>query len=284
MKKGIVLLASLICAFTLGCTSAKEEKVGSLKDAYFNIGKKLEKKEEVTVEYVKELLKDYDYEKGDTVDNEKGYLGYEMHTFTKDKEKLIISDATYGGEKSLELYYLLIGELESASISYTPSSKAQRFYLYGGVSDINLYEEMSNMLDKKGSKLLNTYNKISKNIGNNKDITISDIEKMTDIKPAKEDTFDDTISKEVTYYTFTKGNDVMEVYCLKGEDKVSRVSFLTNNEPESLKDLMNSKTVNFMKGAFSKGYFEGREEALLNISMDVDSLAKQEKLLNLIFE
>lgn len=279
MKKGIVLLASLICAFTVGCTSAQEEKVESLKDAYFNIGKKLEKKEEVTVEDVKELLKDYDYEEG-----EKDHLGYEMHNFTNDEEKLIISDYTQGGENSLALYYLSTGEPNSASISYAPSSKAQRFYLYAGVSDINLYEEMSSMLDNKDSKLLNTYNEISKSIGSNKDITRSEIEKMTDIKPDKEDTFDDTISKEITYYTFTKGNDVMEVHCLKGEDKVNKVSFWINNEPASLKDLMNSKTINFMKGAFSKCYFEGREKALLNISMDVDSLATQEKVLNLIFE
>lgn len=179
MKKGIVLLASLICAFTVGCTSAKEEKVESLKDAYFNIEKKLEKKD---------------------------------------------------------------------------------------------------------SELLNIYNEISKDIGNNKDVNISDIKKMTDIKPSKEDTFDPTMSKDVTYYSFKKEKDVMGVYCLKGEYKARRVFFGVNNDPIALNKLGKSKTDNFMKGAFGIGYFEGRQEVLLDVSMDVDSLATQEKVLNLIFE
>ena len=64
MKELILILASLICLFTVGCTSSKEENTSSLEYAYFNIVDKKINKEEITEKYLKNLLKGYKYEKG----------------------------------------------------------------------------------------------------------------------------------------------------------------------------------------------------------------------------
>lgn len=64
MKKIIILISALIsCIFISGCSVPTKEKVQSLEDAYFYI---LNKKEDMKIEDVKNLLKDYQL---DIVDN-----------------------------------------------------------------------------------------------------------------------------------------------------------------------------------------------------------------------
>ena len=60
MKKIIVLFAILICIFSSGCSKQEERKVESLEDAYFYAVEKVESKEEIKIEDIKELLKEYE--------------------------------------------------------------------------------------------------------------------------------------------------------------------------------------------------------------------------------
>lgn len=272
MKKISMLLVTLICAFAVGCTNNKVETAKSLKDAYFDIAKKIENKEEIKVEYVSDLLNGYEYEKGETMKDENSNIEYEMYRFSNNNEELILSDCTYDGEKGIELFYLVNNGVESASMSYTPSNESQGLYINVGVNDIEIYEEISNIIDNNESNLLKIYNEISKNLATTNDITVDKVEQMTNIEPTKEDTLDATTSKEITYYSFTDGSDVMGVYCFKDKENISRISFGSNGEKL------------FSKGAFGKNYFEGREDILLDININADSISIQEEILNIVFK
>lgn len=272
MKKINLLLVLLISIFTVGCAESKTEKIESLQDAYFSFSKKIDKNEKVSMDYIQSLLSEYDYEDGGSIKDETDDVESQLHIFKNGKEKLTISDAPNSSENLMELVYQVSDETNNILLSYASANNNQPT-LYTNiniVSDVDLYEKISTMVDIEDSKILNQYNKIAENALLDKDITVDDISKIVDIEPTEEDSIDPNTSLEVTYYSFKDGSEVLGAYCIKGEDKVSRV-FYGNSDIVLMKNIID---VELLKNS---------DNIQTGIVKRVDSIEKQEEIINVLF-
>ena len=271
MKKVSLLLVLLIGIFTIGCSESKTEKVESLKEAYFSLSKKIDKKEDVSIDYVKSLLSKYEYEDGGTAKNEADSSESQLHIFKNGKEKLTISEPTSSSENSMEVVYEVSDERNNILLSYGSDKNQQFLYtIISMANDVDLYEKISSIVDIEDSKILDQYNKIGENFLSDKDITVDDISKIINIKPTSEDSIDPNTSSEVTYYSFKDGSEILGAYCIKGEDEVSRVSY-GNNDKLLLKNITDAELL------------KDSDDIRANISTSVDSMEKQEEIINLLF-
>ena len=272
MKKINLLLVLLISIFTVGCAESKTEKIESLQDAYFSFSKKIDKNEKVSMDYIQSVLSEYDYEDGGSIKDETDDVESQLHIFKNGKEKLTISDAPNSSENLMELVYQVSDETNNILLSYASANNNQPT-LYTNiniVSDVDLYEKISTMVDIEYSKILNQYNKIAENALLDKDITVDDISKIVDIEPTSEDSIDPNTSLEVTYYSFKDGSEVLGAYCIKGEDKVSRV-FYGNSDIVLMKNIID---VELLKNS---------DNIQTSIVKRVDSIEKQEEIIKVLF-
>lgn len=272
MKKINLLLVLLIGIFTVGCAESKTDQIESLQDAYFSISKKIDKNEEVSMDYIQSLLSEYDYEDGGLIKDEADDSESQLHIFKNGKEKLTISDALTSSENSMGIVYEVSDETNNILLSYAPDNNNQPT-LYTNiniVSDVDLYEKISTMVDIEDSKILNQYNKIAEDTLLDKEITVDDISKIVDIEPTSEDSIDPNRSLEVTDYSFKDGSEVLWAYCIKGEDKVSRVSY-------------GNSDIVLMKNVFDVELLKNSDNMQVSIVRRVDSIEKQEEIINVLF-
>ncbi len=269
MKKLILILASLICLFTVGCTSSKEENASSLEYAYFDIVDKKINKEEITEKYLKNLLKVYKYEKGEELILEDAFDGkdhiQQPYTFTNDNEELILTHMIYGDDESVTpLYSIKNGNIEM-SLSYLDSNEddesnnTNNFMVSMLSDDIKLHKKISDKLSDKNSTWSEIYYNIAESIALDKDIDIQTIKKLLKKEPSIEKYKDDLkvyqnepISSNVynlIFYTFENDDEKIMVEYIKEKDKIWNVSYFGNS---TNKNTLNKPLIN-VKEKFHTG-------------------------------
>lgn len=280
MKKTL-LLGLLICAFTVGYTEKSEQedkpnkidrieqagqKAESLDSAYFDIVKKIENKEEIKSEYIKELLEGYTY-------TEDSFLS--QHIFNNDSESLIIKSAFENEEEKLsEISYGAGDGANNVSLEYKAANDSRKLYISAIVEDISLYEKISETVDNKDYKLLKSYNEISKDIATTNNLTVDDVIKKINIEPTS-DSYDDINNNlEITRYIFKNDDETMTVHYIKDKDKLGTVTY-SKNESDG--------RILFAKNTII-GEMSLAEDKKLSASMSVpcDSISTQEKILNMM--
>ena len=272
MKKINLLLVLLLGIFTVGCAQSKTEQIESLQDAYFTVSKKMDKNEEVSMDYIQSLLSEYDYEDGGSIKDEADDLESKLHIFKNGKEKLTISESPNSSGNLNGLAYEGSDKTNNILLSYEFDNNNQPT-LYTDINivrDVELYEKISTMVDIKNSNILNQYNKIAEDVLLDKEITVDDISKIVDIEPTSEDSIYPETSLEVTYYSFKDGSEVVGAYCIKGQDKVSRV-FYGNSD------------IVLMKNVFDVELLKNSDNMQISTVRKVDSIEKQEEIINVLF-
>ena len=267
MKKLAFLVITLLMGiFLVACSSGKNERAESLQVAYFNMVEKLENNEEIEEDYAKALLDQYEYEKGDEINIGIGDEESQVHMFNNDEEKLTIVDTKVSNKIYLELLYQNSSDKGEIWLSYgsLEGSAAMNVAVY----EDELYKEVYSVVDVKDSKLLENYNYISQKILNEEDISVDEVKSLVNIELTMEDTVDLQTSSEITYYSFTDGQEVLGVYTIKGQGSISRVSYGNN---EKL----------LIKNTIGKELIEGSNKAMANISDDLVDIEMQLKVSNM---
>lgn len=291
MKKIIVLFAILICIFSSGCSKQEERKVESLEDAYFYAVEKVESKEEIKIEDIKELLKEYKFELTDLSED----LGLKQdikkyaYSFSNDKwEKLVIfTKKNNNNETEIigNINYLIEKDKNSNEIpfriylSYENIDNLDEFTIDFNTYDITNFNKLSKVIYNKDSLFLDAYNKIIENMCTTNDLTLKDIEKIINMKPISDshlESFSDIKSNKLEISRDTYKNDFEElsINYINDKDKIGRVLYTKSD----------TKTdIDYNLTLIKSAYIENINDNKINVSIggNVDSLSVQEKFLNL---
>lgn len=228
MKKIIILISALIsCIFISGCSIPAKEKVQSLEDAYFYI---LNKKEELGINDVKNILNDY---KLDIVDNtevhdvegEKSY-GYR---FGDDKAYLNVSFIVLGNDETIDFieYHLDNDRLLLVSAKGDEQWKYNITYSQLNKSICEKILKEKNQLGISIQRKENQYSLqdaciyIIDSLANNKDIKIKDVKKLLKDYSFESDLVEDETEDNLKMYSYTFRNDNM--------DSISVTNTIQNN-------------------------------------------------------
>lgn len=291
MKKIIVLFAILICIFSSGCSKQEERKVESLEDAYFYAVEKVESKEEIKIEDIKELLKEYKFELIDMSENSgsKQDIKKYAYSFSNDKgKKLVIFTKKNENNQteSIENINYLIEEDKNSNeipfkiyLSYENIDSLGKFTIDFNTYDITNFNKLSKVIYNKDSLFLNTYNKIIENMCTTNDLTLKDIEKIINMKPISDshlESFSDIKSDKLEISRDTYKNDFEElsINYINDKDKIGRVLYTKSD----------TKTdIDYNLQLIKSAYIENINDNKINFSIggNVDSLSVQEKFLNL---
>ena len=291
MKKIIVLFAILICIFSSGCSKQEERKVESLEDAYFYAVEKVESKEEIKIEDIKELLKEYKFELIDMSENSgsKQDIKKYAYSFSNDKrEKLVIfTKKNNNNETEIigNINYLIEKDKNSNEIpfriylSYENIDNLDEFTIDFNTYDITNLKKLSKVIYNKDSLFLNTYNKIIENMCTTNDLTLKDIEKIINMKPISDshlESFSDIKSNKLEISRDTYKNDFEElsINYINDKDKIGRVLYTKSD----------TKTdIDYNLTLIKSAYIENINDNKINFSIggNVNSLSVQEKFLDL---
>lgn len=291
MKKIIVLFAILICIFSSGCSKQEERKVESLEDAYFYAVEKVESKEEIKIEDIKELLKEYKFELIDMSENSgsKQDIKKYAYSFSNDKrEKLVIfTKKNNNNETEIigNINYLIEKDKNSNEtpfriyLSYENIDNLDEFTIDFNTYDITNLKKLSKVIYNKDSLFLNTYNKIIENMCTTNDLTLKDIEKIINMKPISDshlESFSDIKSDKLEISRDTYKNDFEElsINYINDKDKIGRVLYTKSD----------TKTdIDYNLTLIKSAYIENINDNKINFSIggNVNSLSVQEKFLDL---
>ena len=291
MKKIIVLFAILICIFSSGCSKQEERKVESLEDAYFYAVEKVESKEEIKIEDIKELLKEYKFELIDMSENSgsKQDIKKYAYSFSNDKrEKLVIFTKKNNNNKTEiigNINYLIEKDKNSNEtpfriyLSYENIDNLDEFTIDFNTYDITNLKKLSKVIYNKDSLFLNTYNKIIENMCTTNDLTLKDIEKIINMKPISDshlESFSDIKSDKLEISRDTYKNDFEElsINYINDKDKIGRVLYTKSD----------TKTdIDYNLTLIKSAYIENINDNKINFSIggNVNSLSVQEKFLDL---
>ena len=211
--KIIILISALTCIFVSGCSTPAKEKVKSLDDAYFYI---IDKKEDMKIDDVKNLLKDYklnivDNSEIHDVDGEKSY-GYR---FREDKKYLYIDFLVSESKETIDsLEYhldndklLLMSSKEENqwvySISHSQLDSTAPKKILTEVNELGL------SLEKKENQysLEDTYYKIMNSLSNSEDMKINDVKKILKGYSLESDLVEDEPEDDLNMYSYKFSND-----------------------------------------------------------------------------
>ena len=291
MKKIIVLFAILICIFSSGCSKQEERKVEFLEDAYFYAVEKVESKEEIKIEDIKELLKEYKFELIDMSENSgsKQDIKKYAYSFSNDKrEKLVIfTKKNNNNETEIigNINYLIEEDKNSNEtpfriyLSYENIDNLDEFTIDFNTYDITNLKKLSKVIYNKDSLFLNTYNKIIENMCTTNDLTLKDIEKIINMKPISDshlESFSDIKSDKLEISRDTYKNDFEElsINYINDKDKIGRVLYTKSD----------TKTdIDYNLTLIKSAYIENINDNKINFSIggNVNSLSVQEKFLDL---
>lgn len=211
--KIIILISALTCIFVSGCSTPAEEKVKSLDDAYFYI---IDKKDDMKIDDVKNLLKDYklnivDNSEIHDVDGEKSY-GYR---FGNDETFLNVGFIVSGNNETIDFleYHLDNDKL------LLMSSKEENQWVYSithSQLDITTpkkilkeVNELGLSLEKKENQysLEDAYYKIMNSLSNSEDMQINDVKKLLKGYSLESDLVEDEPEDDLKMYSYEFSND-----------------------------------------------------------------------------
>lgn len=187
MRKVIILISVLSCVFISGC-STQGKRVESLEEAYIYLIDEIENNNDVGVDYVKRLLKDYEVELEDNSDaeDEKGEKKHN-YRFTDDNDSTLNVSFIISNNKESVYSVNYKTKNHESILDYSIVDGVPYFYLT--YSDINksIYKEVIDKIDtigitmknkEEGQKLANLGYSIADKIDNGDNVEIKDIKKL----------------------------------------------------------------------------------------------------------
>lgn len=271
--KRILPFILISCIFIAGCSTEKNERIESLKDAYFYIVEKNEDKE-FKIADVKELLKDYDIEEKDQTES-----GRKMYIFSKNEnEKLSVSVETAQNESIQNVTYNVIQNnkdrevVSNVSLNYDISGGFNKFGINCDTKSIDIFKSLSNEIDDKESLFLKVYNKVVEDIFAKNDLTLKKIKEEINTEPLVKnytENFGDDNKFEITRNRYTNKNEDITINYIDKEKKVGRTIYTKLDKDGNalltkiayIKNI-NDKNPNLSIGAYTKNAKD--QEKLLN--------------------
>lgn len=227
--KRILPFILISCIFIAGCSTEKNKRIKSLKDAYFYIVEKNEDKE-FKIADIKELLKDYDIEEKDQTES-----GCKMYIFGKNEnEKLSVSVETAQNESIQNVTYNVIQNnkdrevVSNVSLNYDISGGFNKFGINCDTNSIDIFKSLSNEIDDKGSLFLKVYNKVVEDIFAKNDLTLKKIKEEINTEPLVKnytENFGDNNKFEITRNRYTNKNEDITINYIDKEKKVGRTIY-----------------------------------------------------------
>lgn len=262
------------CIFITGCSAEKNEKIESLKDAYFYIVEKNEDKE-FKVEDVKELLKEYDIQKLNQEEfNQTEYI------CNNNNEKLTIATENNNNENIVRVTYNIEHDAKEEDVSssqlsldYYAYEDSGEFTVSCSTNNIDTFKYISKLIDYKDSSFLKAYNNVVEDMCTENKLTLESIKNKIDEKPTvknyTEDLLGDNNIFEMTRYLYENKNENMTINYIDKEKKVGRTIY-TQLDKDGLPLLVKSANIKNINS----------NNVSLSLSTPLDSLEEQEEILN----
>lgn len=261
------------CIFIAGCSTEKNKRIESLKDAYFYIVEKNEDKE-FKIADVKELLKDYDIEERTATEIER-----KIYIFSKNEnEKLSVSVETAQNESIQNLTYNVIQNnkdrevVSNVSLNYDISGDLSKFRVDCNTNSIDIFKSLSKEIDDKESLFLKVYNKVVEDIFAKNDLTLKKIKEEINTEPLVKNYTEDFGGDnkfEITRNRYTNKNEDITINYIDKEKKVGRTIYTKldkDGNPLLMKITyiknINDKNPNLSIGAYTQNAKD--QEKLLN--------------------
>lgn len=261
------------CIFIAGCSTEKNKRIESLKDAYFYIVEKNEDKE-FKIADVKELLKDYDIEERTATEIER-----KIYIFSKNEnEKLSVSVETAQNESIQNVTYNVIQNnkdrevVSNVSLNYDISGDLSKFRVDCNTNSIDIFKSLSKEIDDKESLFLKVYNKVVEDIFAKNELTLKKIKEEINTEPLAKnytENFGDNNKFEITRNRYTNKNEDITINYIDKEKKVGRTIYTKldkDGNPLLMKIAyiknINDKNPNLSIGAYTQNAKD--QEKLLN--------------------
>lgn len=247
MKKIIILISVLACIFISGCNMQGKEKVKSLGDAYFYLLDKAENEEDIGIDDVKKLLKDYEFKILDhsEIHDVKGEKSYEYIFTGDDNEYLSVSFIVSGSKETIDL--LTHSLYDDAIILMSIKGEKQWNYSIDTYKlDRSSYKKILGEIDELGISIQRKENQYSledacyyiiDKVNNNEDVKIDDIKKL--LKDYRfESEFMEEIPEDNTKiynYTFRNGDIekiIIDTYEINNKEAISNIMHFISKDPE----------------------------------------------------
>lgn len=261
------------CIFIAGCSTEKNKRIESLKNAYFYIVEKNEDKE-FKIADVKELLKDYDIEERTATES-----GRKIYIFSKNEnEKLSVSVETAQNESIQNVTYNVIQNnkdrevVSNVSLNYDISGDLSKFRVDCNTNSIDIFKSLSKEIDDKESLFLKVYNKVVEDIFAKNELTLKKIKEEINTEPLVKnytENFGDNNKFEITRNRYTNKNEDITINYIDKEKKVGRTIYTKldkDGNPLLMKIAyiknINDKNPNLSIGAYTQNAKD--QEKLLN--------------------
>lgn len=285
MKKITIIITILSCIFIIGCNRSGE-KIESLEEAYFYLIDKTENKENMRIEDVKNLLKDYELKVSDLseIHDVKGEKSYE-YIFTRDNE----SDASLhvgfivSNKKETIDFLQYSRDDDSTNLMTSISDNKSDFSIHYSNLDKSFYEKILNKTDELGlslpenDPLLEETSYYIVNEGDKgKNVEIDEIKNLLKDYNLEVELKNDGPSEDCKEYSYRFTNSNIERLVISAreqyysEEGITSISHFIGNYPRYL---------SFYFGSPIQG-----EETTVHVSYDTDNKNLYKKLYNIINE
>lgn len=254
MRKTLLVLLSLGSIFLAGCTQEKIEKAQSLSEAYFQMADKLVIKEEMNSKYIKELLKGYNYEKGEEFKMEGGNIDgsdyiQQPYIFTNWNESLTITHSNYNSEEQLQPLYNSKDENGETNLAIllSETEDSENSYMYTVIRDnLKEHKELLKKLDNNKGQWYDTYIKVIDNMCSTNDINIEEIKNMLGVEYSANEypyDIDSSLGLNLIEYSFETDNEVLMIQYLKEKDMIFNV-FYNDKNTNTINTVIDNKLIN----------------------------------------
>ena len=283
MKKIIILITVLTCFFISGC-SMQRQRIQSLEDAYFYLLDKRENKEDVEIDDIKNLLKNYELEILDhsEIHDVKGEKLYEYIFTDNNNTSLHVSFIVSNNEETID-FLQYSADNDNSMLIYYISDNQSNFVLDYKNLDKSIYEKILNKTDELGfsipeneSSLKDVCSYIVDKRDKGKDVKIDEIKNLLkDYDLKSELTEDDpSIDLKMYDYEFSKNNIeklIVSTNVESNKESISSISHFIGSYSDSILHLYFSSPI-------------AGEETELYLSYNTVDKTSYEKFYNFINE
>ena len=236
---------------TSGCSARKYGEVESLRDGYFHIVEKFEYKEEVKMEYIKELLKDYGTNPlvSSTRLGKEERINKYVFSSGKNEELVIITRTSKSNEdekiSTMGYTYKKDQKVSTTSdirLDFSIIENTNKYSINYRTDDAVEFKKFSKIIDGKGSSFLDLYNKVTENMLTENNLTLKDIEQLIDIKPNRAESVGKKGGKEYKIFRDRYTNGISDrddyeytsIIYTNDENKFSNVIYQKENRDENI--------------------------------------------------
>ena len=255
MKKIIILITVLTCFFISGC-SMHWERVQSLEDAYFYLLDKRENKEDVGIDDIKNILKNYELEVLDhsEIHDVKGEKLYE-YIFTDNNDTSLHVSFIVSDKKETIDFLQYSADNDNSMLIYYISDNQSNFTLDYKNLDQSVYEKILSKTDELGfsiseneSSLKDACSYIVDKGDKGQNVKIDEVKNLLKDYDFKSELIDDdpNIDLKMYSYEFSK-NDIEKLIVSTNvehnEESISSISHFIGSYSDSILHLYFSSPI-----------------------------------------